>query len=587
MKILLLSLSLFSFIISFAQNGYWQQSVMYNIQATLNDTDAKLSGNEQITYTNNSPDAIKEIYFHLYWNAFSKGSHAFEKMDIDPKTLKPSDFGSITIADVQVNGSPIEMKVFESIGQIKLKEPLQPGENLEISMNFNSIIPKTLNRCGKNNTAGTDFTFTQWYPKVCRYDKQGWHTDPYLGREFAGTFGTFDVNISCDASFTVAGTGTPKNKEYTNDGWKSTDGSSSQSGLVNWEFHADNVHDFAWAADKDWSYQKKTIDGIDFQFFYGDYNTDEWDNLIGNWATAYAICKEEFGVYPYPQFSFIQGGEGYMEYPMCTMLEESRSDFFNTACHEFMHNYFYGIYGSDENLHHWMDEGITCYAEARISNIYKQEIFPARDAYSSYSWMRMITTEEPVATAANHFMEDYAYYNAAYYKGQLFPEMIRYIIGDQRMKEGFSKYYELWKFKHPEPNDFVKVFEDVSDMELTWFQNYWLNTTHTIDLTIGEIIKRSGGIELTMERVGVPVPVELEILLKNGTKRNFYIPLDLTNNIKKDFNNPTELLPTWSSASNSLEVFIPIKYKEIESITIDPNQILPDVNEEGNIKTLE
>jgi hypothetical protein len=587
MKILLLSLSLFSFIISFAQNGYWQQSVMYNIQATLNDTDAKLSGNEQITYTNNSPDAIKEIYFHLYWNAFSKGSHAFEKMDIDPKTLKPSDFGSITIADVQVNGSPIEMKVFESIGQIKLKEPLQPGENLEISMNFNSIIPKTLNRCGKNNTAGTDFTFTQWYPKVCRYDKQGWHTDPYLGREFAGTFGTFDVNISCDASFTVAGTGTPKNKEYTNDGWKSTDGSSSQSGLVNWEFHADNVHDFAWAADKDWSYQKKTIDGIDFQFFYGDYNTDEWDNLIGNWATAYAICKEEFGVYPYPQFSFIQGGEGYMEYPMCTMLEESRSDFFNTACHEFMHNYFYGIYGSDENLHHWMDEGITCYAEARISNIYKQEIFPARDAYSSYSWMRMITTEEPVATAANHFMEDYAYYNAAYYKGQLFPEMIRYIIGDQRMKEGFSKYYELWKFKHPEPNDFVKVFEDVSDMELTWFQNYWLNTTHTIDLTIGEIVKRSGGIELTMERVGVPVPVELEILLKNGTKRNFYIPLDLTNNIKKDFNNPTELLPTWSSASNSLEVFIPIKYKEIESITIDPNQILPDVNEEGNIKTLE
>lgn len=587
MKISLLSLSLFSFIISFAQNGYWQQSVMYNIQATLNDTDAKLSGNEQITYTNNSPDAIKEIYFHLYWNAFSKGSHAFEKMDIDPKTLKPSDFGSITIADVQVNGSPIEMKVFESIGQIKLKELLQPGENLEISMNFNSIIPKTLNRCGKNNTAGTDFTFTQWYPKVCRYDKQGWHTDPYLGREFAGTFGTFDVNISCDASFTVAGTGTPKNKEYTNDGWKSTDGSSSQSGLVNWEFHADNVHDFAWAADKDWSYQKKTIDGIDFQFFYGDYNTDEWDNLIGNWATAYAICKEEFGVYPYPQFSFIQGGEGYMEYPMCTMLEESRSDFFNTACHEFMHNYFYGIYGSDENLHHWMDEGITCYAEARISNIYKQEIFPARDAYSSYSWMRMITTEEPVATAANHFMEDYAYYNAAYYKGQLFPEMIRYIIGDQRMKEGFSKYYELWKFKHPEPNDFVKVFEDVSDMELTWFQNYWLNTTHTIDLTIGEIVKRSGGIELTMERVGVPVPVELEILLKNGTKRNFYIPLDLTNNIKKDFNNPTELLPTWSSASNSLEVFIPIKYKEIESITIDPNQILPDVNEEGNIKTLE
>jgi aminopeptidase N len=165
--------------------------------------------------------------------------------------------------------------------------------------------------------------------------------------------------------------------------------------------------------------------------------------------------------------------------------------------------------------------------------------------------------------------------------------MIRYLIGDNTMKAGFAKYYETWKFKHPEPNDFVKVFEDVSGMELTWFQNYWLNTTHTIDLTLGEIVKRSGGIELTIERVGVPVPVELEVILKNGSKRYFYVPLNLTNNIKRDFNRPTELLPTWSSATNSFEVLIPVKYKEIESITIDPNQILPDVNEEGNVKILE
>jgi hypothetical protein len=587
MKYFLFSITSLVACLGFSQNGYWQQHVGYTIDAILNDGEAKLSGEEKIIYTNNSPDAIKEIYFHLYWNAFSKGSHAFEKMDIDPKTLNQSDYGSIVVSNVLVNGETAELNVFESIGQLKLGKPLNAGEKIEIKLDFNAVIPKTLNRAGKNNTAGTDYTFTQWYPKICRYDKQGWHTDPYLGREFAGTFGTFDVNISCDAAFTVAGTGTPKNKLYTSDGWKNVDGSAQASGLVNWEFHAENVHDFAWAADKDWAYQKKTIDGIDFQFFYGDYNIEDWDYLIENWETAYSICKDEFGIYPYPQFSFIQGGEGYMEYPMCTMLEESRSDFFNTACHEFMHNYFYGIYGSDENLHHWMDEGITCYAEARISNIYNNEIYPARDAYSSYSWMRMITTEEPVATAANHFVEDYAYYNAAYYKGQLFPEMIRYLIGDNTMKAGFAKYYETWKFKHPEPNDFVKVFEDVSGMELTWFQNYWLNTTHTIDLTLGEIVKRSGGIELTIERVGVPVPVELEVILKNGSKRYFYVPLNLTNNIKRDFNRPTELLPTWSSATNSFEVLIPVKYKEIESITIDPNQILPDVNEEGNVKILE
>lgn len=568
-------------IVSQAQNGYWQQKVEYVIQAQLNDVDAKLAGNEKIIYTNNSPDALSEIYLHLYWNSFSQGSHAFEKMGVDQTALKKNDFGNISVANVQANGQLVEMKVFESIGQIKLAKPLMAGEKIELSMQFNSVVPASLNRCGKNNTAGTDFTFAQWYPKICRYDKQGWHTDPYLGREFAGTFGTFDVNILCDASYTIAGTGKPKNKEYTKDGWRSTNGSAT-SGLVNWEFHAENVHDFAWAADKEWSYEKNTIDGIDFQFFFGEYNSNQWRNLIENWALVYAICKEEFGIYPYPVFSFIQAGEGYMEYPMCTMLEGSRADFFNTACHEFMHNYFYGIFGSDENLHHWMDEGITCYAEARLSNVSNLEQFPARDAYSSYAWMRAIANEEPIATAANHFEEDFAYYNAAYYKGQLFAEMIRYIIGDNKMKEGFAKYYQQWKFKHPEPNDFVKVFEDVSGMELTWFQNYWLNTTQTIDLSLKEVKKEINGIELTLERKGISVPIELELVLKDGSKKYFYIPLDLTNNPKSDFKNPTQILPTWSSAVKLHEVFIPIKYKEIASILIDPNQILPDINDSDN-----
>jgi len=589
MKKVFLVSSLLSFgVLTFhAQTNYWQQTVDYLIDADLNDKENKAVCHETIIYENNSPDTLKEIYLHLYWNAFVKGSHAFEFQNNDQKEIQADEFGSIWVSSIIVNDEVLEIAVFESIGKVKLTKPILPGGKAEINLDFVSYIPKCLNRSGRNNTAGTDFTFTQWYPKICRYDKQGWHTDPYFGREFAGTFGNFQVNIVCDSSFTIAGTGQPLNKTYTPNGWKNSDGSPVKSNRVNWTFTAQNVHDFAWAAERDWTYDKKTIDGVEFQFFYGNYNKDQWEDLIKNWEKSYAICKKEFGPYPYPQFSFIQGGEGYMEYPMCTMLEASRSDFYNTACHEFMHNYFYGIYGSDENLHHWMDEGITCYAEARIANIFNNEIFPARDAYSSYSWMRMISTEEPIATAANHFMEDYAYYNAAYFKGQLFPEMIRYIIGDNRMKEGFMRYYEKWSFKHPEPNDFVKIFEDVSGMELTWFQNYWLNTTHTIDVGLGSVIKRKTGIELSLSREGIPVPIELEVLLKNGSKRYFYIPVDLTNNIKTDFNNPTELLPTWSSARKEHKVLIPAKYKEIESITIDPSQILPDVNEENNFKTLE
>ena len=149
---------------------------------------------------------------------------------------------------------------------------------------------------------------------------------------------------------------------------------------------------------------------IDFHFFYHKQYEEQWTTLTDKWKEAYAICKEEFGTYPYPQFSFIQAGEGYMEYPMCTMLEASRMDFFNTACHEFMHNYFYGIYGSDENLHHWMDEGVTCYAESRISSGGEKKSH-TEEAISSYEWMRAMYPEEPIATAANHFDYDYAYYN--------------------------------------------------------------------------------------------------------------------------------------------------------------------------------
>jgi hypothetical protein len=381
----------------------------------------------------------------------------------------------------------------------------------------------------------------------------------------------------------VAGSGSLKDKKYTNKGWVSTTKSDDEKNMAKWEFYGENIHDFAFALDKDWIHEEIKIDNIEFHFFYHSEFTAQWQNLIQNWSKAYSICKKEFGTYPYPQFSFIQAGEGYMEYPMCTMLEASRFDFFNTACHEFMHNYFYGIFGTDENLHHWMDEGITCYAEERISNIMQEDINPAKGAISNYNWISEMYKEEPISTAANHFEDDYPYYNAAYFKGQLFPELIRYIIGDSIMKIGFKRYYAKWKFKHPEPNDFVKTFEDVSQMELTWFQNYWLNTTKKIDFSIDSVEKVKEGIRIVFSNNGIPMPLEFAIILSSGEVQYYHIPIDLTNNIKTNFRRKTEVLPKWSCASKSYTILLPdLKWKNISEIQLNPDEILPDSNEEND-----
>lgn len=566
---------------NFGQHTYWQQMVDYSIQATVDDKKNSLFGEEKLVYLNNSPDTLKELYFHLYWNAFKKGSHYFEKQG--SQELADSDFGEINIQSVTIDNEIYQINIFESIGQIKLKKPLIPGKSTEIKIKFNSVAPSCINRAGKNNKAGTDFTFTQWYPKICRYDNMGWHTDPYFGREFAGTFGKFSVQISCDPSFTVAGTGILKDKKYKEKGWSDNSTNKSNTSLAKWEFYGENIHDFAFAMDKEWIHEVIQIDNIDFHFFYHSEYSAQWKSLIQKWPKAYDICKKEFGKYPYPQFSFVQAGEGYMEYPMCTMLESSRLDFFNTACHEFMHNYFYGMYGTDENLYHWMDEGVTSYAEERISNIMQNDINPAKGAISNYRWISELSDEEPISTAANHFESDYPYYNAAYYKGQLFPELIRYIIGDSLMRVGFARYYNNWKFKHPDPNDFVKTFEDVSQMELTWFQNYWLNTTQKIDFSIDTVVKVKEGVRIVFGNKGIPMPLEFSVKLANGTIQYYHIPRDLTNNIKSDFSRKTEVLPKWSCASSNYAVVLPLlKWNNLSEIKVNPDEIVPESNNENN-----
>jgi len=252
-----------------------------------------------------------------------------------------------------------------------------------------------------------------------------------------------------------------------------------------------------------------------------------------------------------------------------------------------MHNFFYGIYGTDENLYHWMDEGLTSYAEARLSVVVTgSKDNPANEAGQNYRAARTLCAEEPIATSANFYSGIWCYYNGAYYKGQLFPELIRYIIGDDIMQKGFARYYQNWKFKHPEPNDFVKNFEDESGMELTWFQNYWLNTTKTVDLGIDSVTFKGNDAFMVFSCKGVPLPVEFCAEMMDGSKKYFYIPLDLTGNIKTNFKRPTTVLPYWSGAEKKYRVLVKdLKKGAVTKFTIDPDEFIPDNKPANNVFT--
>ena len=318
----------------------------------------------------------------------------------------------------------------ETVLKAYLKEPLAPGDSTVLNMVFNSQVPKQIRRSGRNNEEGVDYTMTQWYPKLAEYDENGWHPEPYVGREFYGVFGTFDVNISIDFNYVLGGTGV-----LTNEGGKWRVGEEKEGvkfhtllpnkkGKRTWKFHAENVHDFAWAADPDFiRTSTEGPNGIELNFFYlpGEWQ-ENWEKLPAYTQGFFKMMNKEFGVYAYPQFSVIQGGDGGMEYPMCTMLKGTGKlpGLVGVMVHESAHNWYYGMLASNEFQYPWMDEGFTSYAEEEVLNVLlsKNEENPHKGAYRGHKYLMMQADKEPLCTPADYFGKNMFYGISAYSRGR-------------------------------------------------------------------------------------------------------------------------------------------------------------------------
>ena len=608
-----------------AQADRWQQHINYNIKAGLDVNTNIVKGTEDIVYDNNSTDTLRKVYFHLYWNAFQPNSvmdirsrelgknmltsrRGDQIPDWDARVkdriqnLKPEEIGYQRVSQVLIGGKAQKLVEHETILEVQLTQPILPKTSVKINLSFEAQVPKQIRRSGRDNAEGVRFSMSQWYPKMVEYDYQGWNTNPYIAREFYGVWGNYDVTLQLDQNYMVAATGVLQNQTAT----------GNAQGVKSWNFKGNNIHDFVWAADNKFKHLSKEVrKGLTLHVYYKqkDAKADSaWANVL--WATEKMLpyMEKKFGAYPYPQYSFIQGGDGGMEYAMATLL---KGPGLGTVFHEWMHSWYQHILGTNESLFPWMDEGFTSYAEEAISYQYDMEFgaispfiserekaqklagneraktqLPAvqYSNYMGYLNLAKSGLEEPMSTHSDHYNTNFAYSSASYSKGGTFLGFLGYIVGDSVRDKILLNYYNTWKFKHPNANDFMRVAEKTSGIQLQWFKEYWMNSTKTVDYGLNDIQATTTGAIISIQRIGkMPAPVEVLVKYKDGTSELHYVPLDLMLGNKVAEGNVNRVVHPeckWVQPTYTFETTKPLS--TLKSIEIDPSHRLPDVNRNNN-----
>lgn len=594
-----------------AESCYWQQHVDYTMDIQMNVENYQYTGTQKLVYTNNSPDVLDRVFYHLYPNAFQPGSEMDARLQsiADPDgrmvnnlgtkeapnfesriaKLKPDEIGYIKVNSLTQDGKKVTYETIGTILVVTLNEPIQPGRKTTFEMQFDAQVPVQIRRSGRNNKEGVALSMTQWYPKLAEYDDEGWHADPYIAREFYGVWGDFDVKITIDKNYTIGGTGYLQNPNEIGHGYETEPVKKQKGKTLTWHFKAPNVHDFTWAADPDYIHDTLQVkNGPMMHFLYKNNPKiiDNWKKMQPVAAQLMQYYSENIGTYPYNQYSVIQGGDGGMEYGMCTLIvgEGKLDGLIGVTAHEMAHSWFQFVLASNESKHPWMDEGFTSYIEDRAMNDINNanKVNPFAGAYRGYVYLANSGKEQPQTTHADRYTYNQAYSISSYSKGEIFLAQLGYIIGEDNLNKTLKQYFTDWSFKHPKPMDVIRIAEKVSGLELDWYLTDWTETTNTIDYGVKNIESEDSGTKVTLERIGVmPMPIDVQVEYTDGSQQQFHIPLRMMYGSK-----PTTAttLKDWAWAYPTYEFTIDKARPSIKSVTIDPDGFMADVNRENNTK---
>lgn len=565
---------------TYAQQDYWQQEVNYNIEVKLDDEKHFLHASEAIEYINNSPDELTFLWFHLWPNAYKNNQTAFARQQLQMgKTrfyyAKDAQLGYIDSLDFSVNGEKVKWEYHPDhidIAKIYLNQPLRPGERITITTPFRVKLPDSFSRLGH---VGQQYQITQWYPKPAVYDPEGWHPMPYLDMgEFYSEFGRFEVSITLPENYIVGATGNLQTESeqmlldsLAVEKWQesiyrySDNFRKSRAENKTITYLQENVHDFAWFADKTYRVRKDSMQlphtdrTITLYAMYNDTNFDVWEDIMTYMKDATYYYSLWIGDYAYDVITVVDGalsaGAG-MEYPTITVLGASDEFGLETVTmHEIGHNWFYGILANNERADAWMDEGINSYYEKRyIETKYPDKklitlLGDLEEAGSFFEWIAETTQLKNVEYSRYYELgymlnarrnEDQAsglrateftdinYGTMVYMKPAVFFGHLEKYLGTEEFDRIMKIYYDRWKFKHPKPEDVHQLFEKESGRDLDWLFEDLVKTDKKLDYKISGIEPGNNGVQLTMKNVAdIPAPMPVVALSGEDTVTTTFV----------------------------------------------------------------
>jgi hypothetical protein len=577
--------------------AYWQQRADYRIVATLDTTRRVLQGRETVHYTNNSPDALPYLWMFLEQNICDPHGIT-EQLDQPPLVFLGSTFdfsckgfnGGLTLERITVEGRTLHPQIYGTTMRVDLPHPLASGRTLDLSVSWRFTVPDY--GAGRMGRDGSLYEIAQWYPRLAVYDDvRGWNHDPYIGAgEFYLEYGSFDITLTLPAGYLVAATGTLRNPEQvltpaqrnrlaiartstqpvaivTQDEAGNSERTRPRStGELTWRFSADSVRDFAFAAGPVLRWDASDYQGILIQTFYRPQAT-RWTEANRMAREAIKYFSEQWYRYPYPQATTVEGPIEGMEYPMLTFVPNSpsREELQWVLSHEFGHEWFPMVVGSNERLYPWMDEGFNTFIdlggaaryfagtpygdsiEVHPLHLYHDHAIPGR--------------EQPLIVRP---VESKDLFWTGYQKPALMMQTLRYeVLGKDRFDRAFRDYIKAWAYKHPTPADFFRLMRDASGMDLDWFWRDWIYTTARLDQAVDSI----GTDRVYLANRGtMTLPMEMELVYQDDSTERVRLPVEMWNQG-----------PRFGYRIRG--------GKAVKRVVVDPRQALPDVDRSNNERT--
>ncbi|WP_276131987.1 M1 family metallopeptidase [Polluticoccus soli] len=613
-------------------NAYWQQDVHYKIDAEIDETAHTIDASETLEYVNNSPDTLTYVYFHLFQNAFVKGSylHDLEEasgIKVQMGRYEAQGFGTV-VQNLKVDSKEVKFELDNTILKVYLPRPLYPGGKTSFTMNFKTYWDNgaTRRRMKMYDAWGfKHYNGVQWFPKICVYDRKfGWDTYQHLNKEFYGDFGTFDVSLNFPSNYVVEATGALQNrnevlpdalrekldiKNFKNKKWNEAPSTITpyvKGERKTWHYKASNVHDFAFTADPSYRIATTYWKGIECVGIAQEPHAAGWQNSAEYVAKIIKTFSEDIGMYQYPKMVAADAADG-MEYPMLTLDGGSDPGYRGLLVHELAHNWFYGMVGSNETYRAALDEGFTQFLTAwglrRIDGdtlvaakpkskyrrkFYEPEIVADKRVFVAYTYDALNKEELPLNTHSNDFHNALGHeggYRGVYYKTASMLYNLQYTLGDSLFQAALQHYFDQWRFAHPYFEDFRSSIIQYTNVDLNWFFDQWIETTKTIDYDIDGIkrIDDNDSFAIKFERKGqMQMPIDFTVTAKDGSLHSFHIP-------NTWFTKKTDatVLPKWYgwgklNEEYTANVQVPSGIKHVQ---LDTSLRLADVDWTNNYKT--